>query len=74
MGNLKTLKGFIDDRKISDYHAIIPILNKNIKDIYEQLSKDEKLLFDEVVLNFISCFYPNYIYEHTTVLTKLSCL
>lgn len=71
MRDLKTSKRFIDDSKISDHHAIIPTLNKNIKDIYKQLSNDEKLLFDEVALNFISCFYPDYIYEYTTVITTV---
>lgn len=61
---LRTSKAFVDDKKVSDHHAIIPT------EEYVQLdhmSNDERKIYDLVVRRFISVFYPAYEYEQTTV-------
>jgi DNA topoisomerase-3 len=71
--NLKTSKRFIDDTKITDHHALVPTKNNNMEEIYnKKLSDDEKKLFNEVTERFISCFYNDYIYESTIVVTEVN--
>lgn len=64
-------KRFVDNSKITDHYAIIPTNNHKIKDIYNTLAADEKLLFDEVVLRFLSIFIDNYEYQTTSILTDI---
>lgn len=71
LDQLKFSNRFIDDSKITDHHAIIPTNNKNISTIYNKLSNDEKLLFDEVVKSLISQFYDPYTFESTKVTTSI---
>ena len=62
-GNIKTSKLFVDDKKVSDHHAIIPT------EEYVQLDKmsnDERKIYDLVVRRFISVLYPAFEYEQTT--------
>ncbi len=72
IGRLRYSKRFIDDSKITDHHAIIPVHNKNIPSIYQKLSLDEKLLFDEVVKRLVSQFLKPYRYESTQLITDVS--
>lgn len=61
---LKTSKSFVDDKKVSDHHAIIPT------EEYVQLdhmSNEERKIYDLVVRRFISVFYPAFEYEQTTM-------
>ena len=61
---LKTSKAFVDDKKVSDHHAIIPT------EEYVQLdhmSNDERKIYDLVVRRFISVLYPAFEYEQTTM-------
>ena len=53
----------VNDRKVSDHHAIIPVgvLPATI------LSSHEQLVFDAVVTRFIAAFYPPCLKEVTTV-------
>lgn len=69
--NLKVTKRFVDDSKLSDHYALIPTDNQDIGKIYKELDEDEKHEFDEVVLSFIVCFYPDYEYESTTIITNI---
>lgn len=68
-------KGFIpdkyfNDKKIADHHALAPVSEGSIEKIYNQLSEDEKKVYDAVVLNFIALHYPNYEYETTEVIAE----
>lgn len=61
---LKTSKSFVDDKKVSDHHAIIPT------EEYVQLDKmsnDERKIYDLVVRRFIAVLYPAFEYEQTTM-------
>lgn len=61
---LKTNKSFVDDKKVSDHHAIIPT------EEYVQLdhmSNEERKIYDLVVKRFLSVLYPAFEYEQTTL-------
>lgn len=63
-GPIKTSKAFVDDKKVSDHHAIIPT------EEYVQLdhmSNEERKIYDLVVRRFISVLYPAFEYEQTTM-------
>lgn len=57
---------FVDNKKVSDHHAIIPTGEK-LK--LSDLSLEEKGLFDLIARRFIAMFYPPYSYEKTTITT-----
>ncbi len=61
--NLKFHKRIVDDKKVSDHHAIIPT---NV--LPSKLTGDEKTLYNAVLIRFISVFYPPCIKAVTTVL------
>ena len=52
----------VNDRKVSDHHAIIPV-----GALPRALQSTEKLVFDAVVTRFIAAFYPACLKEVTTV-------
>ena len=57
-------KSFVDDKKISDHHAIIPT------EEYVQLdhmTNEERKIYDLVVRRFLSVLYPPFEYEQTTM-------
>lgn len=61
---IKTSKSFVDDKKVSDHHAIIPT------EEYVQLqnmTNEERKIYDLVVQRFISVLYPAFEYEQTTM-------
>ncbi len=69
LGKLPISKRIIDDKKITDHHAIIPTLtNFNLK----SLSKDEGLVFDVIARRFLSVFYPKYEYSATTLIIDIN--
>ncbi len=61
---LKTSKAFVDDKKVSDHHAIIPTEEAVL---LEHLSSEEREIHDLVVRRFISVLYPPFEYEQTTL-------
>lgn len=61
---LKTSKAFVDDKKVSDHHAIIPTEEYVQPD---HMSNEERKIYDLVVRRFISVFYPAFEYEQTTM-------
>lgn len=61
---LKTSKAFVDDKKVSDHHAIIPTEEAVL---LEHLSSEERKVYDLVVRRFISVLYPPFEYEQTTL-------
>lgn len=67
--NITENKHFVDNKKVSDHHAIIPTeepLRLN------ELSDKERKVFDLVARSFISVFYPPYEYEETTIKVKIN--
>lgn len=61
---IKTGKSFVDDKKVSDHHAIIPTEEPAL---LEHLSSEERKIYDLVVRRFISVLYPAFEYEQTTL-------
>ncbi len=55
---------FVDDKKVSDHHAIIPT------EQFVQLSHmtvDERRIYDLVVRRFLAVMYPPYEYQQTSI-------
>ncbi len=69
MPKLPITKRVFDNSKVSDHHAIIPT-DKKI-DI-NKLSVDEKKIFYLIASKFLAVFYPDYIYESTTIYTEVN--
>lgn len=63
-GKIKTRKSFVDNKKVSDHHAIIPTEQPVIP---SALSVEENKIFDLVVRRFLAVLYPPYEYEETRV-------
>ena len=59
---LRKDKKFFDNSKVTDHHAIIPTGQPTIG-----LSETEKKVFDLIARRFIGIFYPDCLYETTTV-------
>lgn len=64
---IRTGKSFIDDKKVTDHHAIIPTEQPVV---LSALSVEERKIFDLVVRRFLSVMYPNYEYEQTTIIME----
>lgn len=57
-------KGFVDNSKVSDHHAIIPTEEKpNLS----SLSSEERKIYDLVVKRFLSVMLPPFEYVQTTI-------
>lgn len=64
MKPIRANKSFVDDKKVSDHHAIIPT------EQYVQLdhmTNEERKIYDLVVRRFLSVLYPPFEYEQTTL-------
>lgn len=61
---IKTSKSFVDDKKVSDHHAIIP--TEEFVQL-DHMSNEERKIYDLVVRRFISVLYPAFEYEQTTM-------
>ena len=72
LSKLPVTKRIADDSMVSDHTAIIPVNNKNIESIYNNLSEKEKNVFDEVVLVLLAAFYGDYEYESTSIITEVN--
>jgi len=62
-------KGFVDNSKVSDHHAIIPTEERgNIA----LLSSEERHIYDLVVKRFLSVMLPPYEYLQTTIVADIN--
>lgn len=64
MRPIKANASFVDDRKVSDHHAIIPT-EQYVQ--LEHMTNEERKIYDLVVRRFLSVLYPPFEYEQTTV-------
>ncbi len=62
-----TNSSFVDDSKVSDHHAIIPT-EQFVR--LDNMSTDERKIYDLVVRRFLSVLYPPCEYEEVTVLVE----
>lgn len=63
--SLPKSKKVFDNKKVTDHHAIIPTGQRP-----DNLSEQERKVFDLVALRFIAVFYPDCEVSNTTVLAK----
>jgi len=62
-------KHFVDNKKVSDHHAIIPTEQKVL---YKNLDSDEQKLFTLISLRFLEVLSEPSIYEQTVVVTMVN--
>jgi DNA topoisomerase-3 len=62
----KVGKRVFDDSKLTDHHAIIPL--KKVED----LTEDERKIYNLILRRFLAVFYPPYVYGIITILTEVS--
>ena len=65
---LPTSTRIVNDKKVTDHHAIIPTGSKKS---LAGLTADEKNVYDRILRNFISVFFDAYVYDVTTVITRV---
>jgi DNA topoisomerase-3 len=66
-GKPKLTGRHVDDKKVTDHHAVIPT-KQQIKP--DALSPDEKRIYDLVARRFLAAFFPDAELERTTVVTE----
>lgn len=62
-------KAYVDDEKCGDHYALIPT---NQVPNLENLSKEERWLYDEVVRSVIATFYEPMTYNQTELFTEVN--
>lgn len=62
-------KKMVDDKKLTDHHAIIPT---EVKPNLASLTTEEKNIYDLVVKRFLAAFYPDAVYEKTEIVTEVA--
>ena len=58
---------YVDDKKVSDHHAIIP--TEQFVQL-DHMTNEERKIYDMVVRRFLSVLYPPYIYEQASMEAK----
>src|SRR5919107_585635 len=66
-GRTKLTSRHVDDKKVTDHHAVIPTKQKIKADA---LSPDEKRIYDLVARRFLAAFFPDAEIERTNVVTE----
>lgn len=65
---MKTTDRMVNNKGLSDHHAIIPT---EVSPNMTKLSTEEKEIYDMVVRRFLAAFYPPAVYEKTEVVTEV---
>ncbi len=66
-GGIKPSGRFVDDKKVSDHHAIVPTEESPF---LGSLDTDERRIYEMVVQRFLAVFMPPYVTNQTTVQAK----
>ncbi|MDY3998292.1 MAG: DNA topoisomerase III [Blautia sp.] len=66
---VQTNGSFVDDKKVSDHHAIIP--TEQFVQL-DHMTNEERKIYDMVVRRFLSVLYPPFLYEQVTMEGKVS--
>lgn len=61
---IQTNAGFVDDKKVSDHHAIIP--TEQFVQL-DHMTNEERKIYDMVVRRFLSVLYPPFAFEQVTM-------
>lgn len=68
-GKITPSKGFVDNSRVSDHHAIIPTeQSPNMSN----LSSEERNIYDLVVKRFLSVMMPPFEYLQTNIVTEIA--
>ncbi len=67
-GEVKLTSRHVDDKKVTDHHAVIPTRQRVSS---EALAPDEKRIYDLVARRFLAAFYPDAELERTTIVTNV---
>ncbi len=59
---IQTNASFVDNKKVSDHHAILPT-EQYVQ--LEHMTTDEKRIYDLVIRRFLAVLYPPFVYEQT---------
>lgn len=59
--------GFVDDKKVSDHHAIIP--TEQFVQL-DHMTNEERKIYDMVVRRFLSVLYPPFLYDQVIMEAK----
>lgn len=70
IGQITADKRYFNDHKVTDHHALIPTIHPDMEQIYQQLTIEEKNVFDVVLKSFISIFLPDYEYNVTEIIAE----
>lgn len=62
-------KKVFDSSKVTDHHAIIPT---NVDPSRVAMTRDEKLVYNLITKRFIAAFYPDCIFNTTTVMADIA--
>ena len=65
--SLRKSKKVFDNKKVTDHHAIIPTGQRP-----DNLTKEERKVFDLVAFRFIAAFYPDCEVSNTTVMAEVT--
>lgn len=68
--SLQSDKSYFNDLKVTDHHALIPTINRDMEAVYASLSEEERNVFDAIVLSLIAIFYPLYEYDATKIIAE----
>ncbi len=66
--NIVFTKRVIDDKKITDHHAIIPTKKTPM---LKSLNDRERKIYQMIVKRFLAVFYPDYEYQMIKVITEI---
>lgn len=61
---IRTNASFVDNKKVSDHHAIIPT-EQYVQ--FEHMTIEERRIYDLVVRRFLAVLYPPFLYEQTLI-------
>lgn len=61
---IQTNAGFVDDKKVSDHHAIIP--TEQFVQL-DHMTNEERKIYDMVVRRFLSVLYPPFLYDQVNM-------
>lgn len=65
-------KHFVDGKKVEEHHALIPTKTVPTKDVLNSLSKEESIIYTEIVRSVLAMFCGEYIYDETVIETALN--
>lgn len=61
---IQTNASFVDDKKVSDHHAIIP--TEQFVQL-DHMTNEERKIYDMVIRRFLSVLYPPFLYDQVTM-------